>query len=243
MTTLAQILAIEEGARQRAKAVETAAYHLLQKADPLSGLSRTYQPVDEEGIVYPPELKRLQVTAAEEIDKVTRALTRAWDLAATKDVANTEASADVKIGETTLLASVPVTTLLWLEKALGDLRTLVSKLPVLDPAVEWTFDQSNGFYRSEPTRTVKSVKVPERFVKYDATPEHPAQVDIIHRDVPEGTWTTVRFSGALEPTTVARYLERVDALIGAVKTARAEANTHTVSDEHIGSALLGYVFR
>jgi len=51
---------------------------------------------------------------------------------------------------TPLLADVPVTYLLFLEKQLTDLRTFVDKLPVLDPSVVWLQDPSSGDWRSEP---------------------------------------------------------------------------------------------
>lgn len=242
MTKLAQILAIEDGARSRAKDTETRAHHLLQKAPLLAGLSRTYLPTQDDGQELPPESTRVQVSTRDEITKVTAALTRAWDLAATKDEANTEARGDVVVGGRTLLTQVPVTTLLWLEKALTDVRTFVVKLPTLDPSDVWVEDVQNGGFRAEPSKTIRTKKVPRRFVKYEATEQHPAQVDIYMEDVPEGTWTTVKFSGALPAAEVAAMTERIDAVLAAVKSARAAANDFTVTDHQVGAALLAYVF-
>ena len=61
-------------------------------------------------------------------------------------------------------------------------------------------------------------------------------------DVPVGTWTLVKFSGALPQPRVRELLNRVRALQAAVKTAREEANMHQVTDQQVGEAVLGYLF-
>ena len=43
----------------------------------------------------------------------------------------------------------------------------------------------------------------------EATQQHPAQVQVYMEDVPEGDWTTVKFSGALPASRVRTLLERV----------------------------------
>ena len=45
-----QVIAIEKGAKTKAERALTDAHHKLQKADLLSGLTRTYTPKDAEGI-------------------------------------------------------------------------------------------------------------------------------------------------------------------------------------------------
>jgi len=58
-----------------------------------------------------------------------------------------------------LLEQVPVTYLLFLEKQLTDLKTLVGKVPTLDEAEEWSFDESTGVYKSQAVRTTRTQKV------------------------------------------------------------------------------------
>jgi len=62
-TKLNQIIAVEKGAKSRSFAKITDAYQLLQKPAVLAGISRTYQPSDEDGEQYPPESTRVQVKA------------------------------------------------------------------------------------------------------------------------------------------------------------------------------------
>ncbi len=76
-----------------------------------------------------------------------------------------------------------------------------------------------------------------------ATPQHPAQVQKIVKDVPEGTWKTVKYSGAMPQDQIDAISERLEKLQKAVKSARAEANTTAVdSSLKPGAAILGYIF-
>jgi thioredoxin-like negative regulator of GroEL len=52
----------------------------------------------------------------------------------------------------------------------------------------------------------------------------------------------VRFSGALPATEVRAMLERVTKLREAVKMAREAANGIETTDQHVGEAVLGYLF-
>ena len=76
----------------------------------------------------------------------------------------------------------------------------------------------------------------------EATEKHPAQVQVYHEDIVVGTWTTVRFSGALPATEIRAMLERVTKLREAVKMAREEANGLEVTDRRVGDAVFGYLF-
>ena len=241
-TKLNQIIAVEKGVKSKSFQDLTAAHHAVQKAPLLSGISRTYQPRDEEGEQLPAESTRVQVKVDDVLRDVTGSLTRLFDVTATKDWANCTARADVAVDGTTLLRDVPVSYLLFLEKQLRDLHTFVKKLPVLDAAEAWTFDASTDVWRTEPVRTVKTKKVPRNHVKAEATEKHPAQVEVYYEDVPVGTWTTVKFSGALPARRVNELLGRVEKLQDAVKFAREEANGQEVTDQRVGEAVFGYLF-
>jgi hypothetical protein len=221
----------------------TQVHHGLQKQVLLAGISRTYQPKDDDGDQLPPESTRVQLVAEDKVDEVRGILTKLYDIVATKDYANTEARADIIVDGKVLLGAVPTTYLLFLEKALVDLHTVIKKLPTLDPAESWARDTTTGgAYRTEPTRTVKTKKVPKNWVKAEATDKHPAQVEIFHEDVMVGTWTTVKFSGAMPQDRVNELLDRVETLQQAVKFAREEANTTEVKDVKVGETLFNYLF-
>lgn len=242
VTKLNQIIAVEKGVKSRSFQELTEAHHAVQKPALLSGISRTYQPKDEEGEQLPPESTKVQVKAEDMLRQTAATLTRLFDVTATKDWANRTAQADVVVDGHPLLRDVPVSYLLFLEKQLVDLHTFVKKLPVLDAADTWTLDPSADCWRTESVRTIRTKKVPRNHVKAEATEKHPAQVEVYYEDVPVGYWTTVRFSGALPAKRVNDLLERIEKLQNAVKFAREEANGTEVTDQRIGDAVFGYLF-
>lgn len=242
MARLNQIIAVEKGIKSRSFQEITEAHHALQKQTALAGIARTYRPKDEEGEPLPPESTRVQLKADEVIRQVTESLTRLFDITATKDWTNCRAKADVVVDGQTLLTQVPATYLLFLEKQLVDLHTFVKKLPVLDAAETWQFDQSADCWATEPVQTIKTKKLPRNHVKAEATDKHPAQVDVYYEDVIVGYWRTVKFSGALPAQRINELLGRVERLQAAVKFAREEANATDADEQKVGERIFQYLF-
>lgn len=242
MPKLNQIIAIEKGTKSQSLRDLTDAHQTLQKPALLSGIARTYRPVDDEGDQLPPESTRVQVKANEVIERTVDILTNLFDVTATKDWANGDAVADIVVDGETLVEKVPVTYLLFLEKQLTDLHTFIKKLPVLDAAESWQFDESQDAWATDPIQTTKTKKIPRNHVKAEATEKHPAQVEVYYEDVIVGHWRTVKYSGAMPATRVATLLERVRKLQEAVKFAREEANSIEVKEQKVGESLFNYVF-
>jgi|SRR5579871_179107 hypothetical protein len=242
MARLNQIIAVEKGVKSQSFQELTEAHQSVQKPALLSGIARTYRPKDEEGEQLPPESTRVQLKAEEVIRQTTASLTRLFDVTATKDWANCKAKANIVVDGKTLLADVPATYLLFLEKQLVDLHTFVKKLPVLDASESWTFDSSADCWATEPVQTLRTKKVPRNHVKAEATEKHPAQVEVYYEDVTIGYWRTVKFSGALPAQRINELLARVERLQEAVKYAREEANNLEVEDIKVGEQVFQYLF-
>src|SRR6185437_8620546 len=207
---LNQIIAVEKNIKSRALQDLTEAHHSLQKTTLLAGISRTYRPKDEEGEQLPPEATKVQIKSEEIIRKTSETLSKLFDVVATKDWANCQAKANVVVDGQTLLHDVPATYLLFLEKQLVDLHTFIKKLPVLDAAETWAFDQSADCWATEPVLTTRTKKVPRNHVKAEATEHHPAQVEVYYEDVTVGNWRTIKFSGSLPARRVNELLARVE---------------------------------
>src|SRR5580698_10379868 len=94
---LNQIIAVEKGVKGKSFTKLTDAHHQLLKPALLSGISRTYQPKDDEGEQLPPESTKVQVKAEEVLRRTSVTLTRLFDVTATKDWANCAAKADVSV--------------------------------------------------------------------------------------------------------------------------------------------------
>jgi len=242
MATLSQIIAVDSTVKARAEKALTESYHILQKAEPLTGISRSYRPKTDGDETLPPESKRVQTTVGDAIKKVSVALVELMDVTAQKDFANCSARADIEVGGSVLLVNVPATYLLFLEKKLVDIHTFVQKLPTLDPAESWSFSEAQNCYASEPAETTRTKKIPRNHVKAEATDKHPAQVEIYYEDNIVGLWKTTKFSGAVPASKVAEMLGRVETLQKAVKFAREKANSSDAPRQQVGGNLLAYIF-
>jgi hypothetical protein len=241
-TKLNQILSIERRVKNDNETVFTKSYELLQKKDLITGLSKTYSPKEEEGEQFPQEQKRVQVRVTDEIRQVSTALTELLDITAQKDATNTVAKADVTIDGKILMKDVPATHLLFLEKKLVDIKTFISRLPVLDQGVDWKWDETQSLYASQPQETIKTRKVTKHIVVVPPTEQHPAQVKEANEDIIQGTWKTTHYASALPHDEVKKLADKADRLYRAVKYAREEANGHEVLGLKTGKAVVDYIF-
>lgn len=243
MTKLCQIIAVEKGVKAATYTKVTDLHRESQKPALLTGITRTYAPKDDEGEVFPPESTRVQTSADAILGKIAALMTRQFDVTATKEWANCRARADVVVEGATILAQVPVPYLLFLEKQLTDLHTIIAKLPVLDPAERWQADDNAGagVFRTDATKTHRTKKSYRNHIKAEATDKHPAQVEIYTEDETVGYWTTVKFSGALPAARLAELTARVERLHQAVKFAREEANSLEVNEIRVGESVFAYL--
>lgn len=239
--TLSQILAIEKDVREKAQQTTAMAISASAKSEPLSGIERNYKPRNEDGDKLPPESKRVQLTVPTITQRLAQDVGRLWDVTAAKDVANTFAKADLVVDGVTLVKDLPGTHLIWLEKQLAQVRAHFAALPTLDPAELWTWDETSAVYRSEPSQTVRTRKVPKNHVRAEATVQHPAQVDVFTVDEAEGDWTTTKFSGAVPEAYRRALVDRIDRLTAAVKFAREMANRQTANDVNVGAVLFDWL--
>ena len=242
MAKLNQIIAVLNGKKTRSQKQLTEIYKKLQKPTLFEGISRTYQPVDEDGETQPPEKKNVQYKTREAVAEARAALLELFDVPATQDWANCEAKANVDVDDQTVLADVPVTHLLFLEKQLTDLHTFVSQLPILDPAETWHWDENADCYAAETTFSNRTKKTPRSHVLVEATEHHPAQAEMYHEDVKIGEWRTVKFSSALPAQEKNETLGRIRRLQEAVKFARERANSRDVEEVTIGNKVFDFVF-
>lgn len=239
---LNQVVAAVSGKKDVAKESITKAYHTIQKPTLFDGIAKTYDPKDENGDKLPPESKQVQSKVSDLVAEVSAALTEMIDVVATQDFANCSAKADVMVNGEVLIPQVPVTHLMFLEKQVKDLETFINKLPTLDPAESWDYNQATDQYSTSPKQTERTKKIPRAFVKYEATEKHPAQVDTYNEDIVAGYWTTIKYSGAISAKEKNQMLERVRRLHEGILKAREEANMSEAPNVSLGKRLLKFVF-
>ena len=244
MTRISQLIAVVGGvtADSDKKLQELGA--LLANEGLLSGLEESHRPYKEGGVQLPSKSQKVRLTADRALKAVHDVLARKWDIALTLDAANSAAYGDVVVDGSTLLAHIPVGHLLYLERELGTLHSLVSGAVTRDQAKDWTDAGTEpGLHKSAPVETVKTDKVPYNWHRGNGTANIQEQVDVLTKDEISGFWTKVTFSGALDPKRKADLLDRISALRIAVKMAREEANAAKVDDQHEGDAIFAWLLR
>lgn len=241
-TKLNQIIAIEKGIKARSYSDLSELNKIVQKPDLFNGFSKQYQSKDDDGETLPPENKRVQFVTTDVLRSVERSLSELFDVTARKDYTNCVAKADVVVDDEVIVTQAPVSFLLFMEKQLTDIRTFVSNLPVLDESENWKKDDNSGLYKTDDVQTHRTKKVIKPIVLYPATPEHPAQTQLVNEDVIAGFWTMVKTSGAMPKPAKQKLQEKVEKLLRATKEAREYAN---ISDEvtvpEVGSSIFNYI--
>lgn len=239
---LNQMIALRKGITADTHSVVTRLHHDVQKANLVNGFSRTYRKIKDEDADLPAEGQRVQLRASEVLLAAREALVKMFDVTAAIDWSNQVAKADIVVDGRVLVADAPVSFLLFLEKQLVDIGTFVKKLPVLDPAEAWHWDDNADAWATDRTTTVRTKKVMRNHQIAPATDKHPAQVSVFQEDDQVGFWDTIKFSGAVDGARVKVLLERVRTLSEAVKMAREAANMTPVVQPRPGAAVFGYLF-
>lgn len=206
-----------------------------------SGRDRRYVPKNEDGEERLPETQTVQFKAGDLLTDIVAHGADLLDLNFTNDFGNAEARADVVVDGVVLLENAPVTALMSLEKNLIEIRQTLAAAPVNSTTETWSYDDDNGVYVTDETASLSTAKVLTPIVLFPATPEHPAQTQLVSEDVTVGTWYTRLRSGAMSSSGKRSILERMDTLIGAVRHAREEANSTEVPPIKAGKKLLDWV--
>lgn len=242
MVKLNQIVAVVNGKKTETKKALTDLHRKSQLTDLFVGLSKTYQPKEEDGETFPDENKGVQATVKGSITELSTLLTDVFDAVATQDFGNCSAMADIVVDGVVVVSQIPVTYLMFLEKQLADVETFALVLPTLDIASNWTFDVNQDLYVSDVATTSRSKKVLKHKVLYEATKEHPAQIEKWNEDVSMGTWSTKKFSGAITQVEKTAIVKRVKKLQEAVKFARESANSLEIAQVKVGEKIFSYIF-
>ena len=235
-------IALEQGLKTAWEKIRAETDKVFKGTDLFVGMEKTYTPKTESEEPLPPVKKEAVTTVSERLEWTQKFLIPLLDYELTRDTGNMMAKADIKIGDTVLVAQVPVTTLLSLEKRLKDLRGIYDKAPTLDMSRKWEKSPQNPrFMQYGPITTYRTKKVTKGVILVQPTKEHPAQVERVVEEVQIGVFQETIWSGALSPGNCAKYLARIDQLIAAVQEAREDANEVLVSPMQIGDALLKFI--
>lgn len=240
---LHQLLAVKKDVAKRVNEITGETKKVLEKKHLFYGSLKTYEPFEEstDFTNEPEEQEHLSYTVGEKIDWFSEELSRLIDIEYQIDVSNQEATADIAVNGMTLVG-MPATFLLDLIGLLGRVRGIYQHVQVLDPKYEWmdAREHGEGVYRAaEDDVTYRTKKKLLHKILYDATKEHPAQIEKWAEDERIGKYVKKHWSGALTAHQKAMVLGRVDDLIHATKKALSAANEL----EHSRNNIAGRIFR
>jgi len=205
----------------------------------------TFHPLAENEPAVVEAQSDLQSTVVGELVWFGKFAAKAMDASFQVAATNCHARADVIVGTDTLLTEVPAAALLDLEKEVAKLQQFIKTIPTLDPAKGFTLDPQRGknIYRARVVSKNRTKKSAKPVVKYEATKEHPAQVEMVTEDVPVGRLESQEWSGLITPAQKASLLSRAEDLGRALSQARSRANdTFVNTDDKVGEKLYNFIF-
>ena len=193
---------------------------------------------------YPVEQKELGSTVPKRLDYTAKYIVKFLDVQLQKEATNQSACSDLIVNDEVIAENVPATFLLSLEKNLKEIRDMYSVIPTLPPNVAWDKAEELGadVYRmKEPEEKLRTEKKFMSQILYEATKEHPAQIEKWEEQIPTGKYIKNVWSGMITSAEKSRLLGNIDKLISAAKKARQRANNTEVVKQNIGQKLVEFI--
>lgn len=246
-TKLHEILAVEpERERTAKKIIDEATKTFSDKPNMFIGAHKTWQMFEDAAQHQAPadEHQALATTVPDKLDWVQKNVSRYFDTNLQKECANQKAKADLIVNGVTIATDLPATFLLGMETKLNRLRPVYEAIPVLPPSMDWEDAPELGEHVRKavhPEEKFKSAKTFQHKVLYDATPEHPAQIERWEETVNVGKSVRETWSGMLTTHEKAMLLSRLETLQQAVKSARQRANSVEVVDRKVARDLFSFI--
>jgi hypothetical protein len=245
---LHEILAVESDRRGAAeKIVKETIVSFTKKANLFRGRHKWLEMLSEErqgearGAT---ETTEIVETVPKKLRYAVKSLSKYWDALLTKEATNQTAVADLVVDGQTIAEALPATWLLGMESKLKQLRAILEVIPTHEPGVRWEPDPEKGddVYRSaEPKATKREEKSFAYKVLYDATPEHPAQIEKWTVNNVTGTYFEQLWTSTITPARKSELLARCDRVIRATKKARMRANQAALVQRKAASGIINYV--
>lgn len=243
MGKLHELLAVEPGLKGTTKNVllETQTT-FVKKNHHFNGHIKRYEPLKEDGIQYDTEVHPIATSVKEKLQYTIEHVVRSLDCLYQKEKTNTEAKADLQLGDI-IIKDVPATVLLNFEKQFKEIRNVYAAIPTLDPSREWEEDPmvADQYISKQEQQTFKTEKTIVPIVLYEATDKHPAQIEKVSKDVVIGTWRTKYHSQAITPALKSKLLGKIDKVIREVSKARQRANDIEVNNDVIAQKIFEFI--
>jgi hypothetical protein len=244
---LHQILAVEGDLQGKSqKIIEETVKTFNEKQNLFYGFIKRYEPYEETGQKMPEEFKEIDDTVPSKLKYAVASFVKYLDVIATKEATNAVATAPLVINGEVIHEALPATLLLALENKLRGIRPVLEAMPTLTKGIEWIPAPDRGediYVTAKPDIKQRTVKEPKFRVLYDATKEHPAQIEKWMETVAVGDFISTQWSGNITSAEKARILERFDEVLRAIKKARMKANSTEVVKVNVAKSIFDYVVK
>lgn len=246
MNQLHQLLAVIDDLKKKSNAIQSETTKTFSsKQEHFDGLTKIYSAYDESSNDnIPAEIKNVVTTVSDKINYTSKPFIQALDAELSLDETNSSGNAKAElICNNISFGFLSASSLLDLEKNLLKIREIYKNIPTLDLTKQWADDSNTGknIYTTTEEIKYRTNKVYQPFVKYEATKDHPAQVDVLQKDIQVGEYKTVYKSGKISSANKSELLSRIDSLIISVKKARSIANQCEVTNVKIGNKLFDFI--
>lgn len=245
---LHELLAVEsdkEGTFK--KMVEEAVTVFSKHPDRFFGFHKKLESlVEDENVEAAEEHHEMTTTVHDKLSWISGFIIDYIDVVVQKEKTNQKAHANLIIDGKVITENLPATFLLGLETKFKRIRELFMAIPTLPPGISWKESEQRGahVYEAEhPEKKYKTAKTFQHKVLYDATKEHPAQIERWEETRNVGIYVTERWCGMISPKEKADFLLKVDKIIQACKKARQRANCEPVVDITIGKELINFIMK
>jgi len=245
-TKLHEILAVEGDLEARAKDAMHDAKTKFSTPAFFHGFKRELEMFDgDDGTHYPPETQQVTYVVDEILKSVSDHSSRYFDVMLAKESTNQMAKADLIVNGETISKDLPATFLLGMESRLKVLKNALDTIPTLPPGRDYVLDEDvadNIFKTRDPERTFKTANRIKHKVLYDATKEHPAQIEKWSEQENVGAYTKVEWFSSMSPNGKRKLIQRLNDMIMGCKKARQKANSVEVTRKEVGRDIFGYLF-
>lgn len=246
---LFELLAVEQQLKNQAQVTRKELQNTFDKKRHLFEEKRkTFTPLAEGAAPVVEEQSDIQSTIPQELQWIAGIWTKQLDVSYQVAEGNTQARADIVLDNgTVLLANVPATALLELEKRSAEIQELIKTIPTLDPAKGFKPDTERGanIYKARDVMKSRTHKVTKPITLAAATPEHPAQVQLVPSDEVIGKITEQEWSSLITPARKAELISKAEELQRACKAALHRANSVELPTAlpTCGKAIFDFVFK
>ena len=244
---LHELLAVESELEGRYKIVLDETRKIFKdKPNLFQGYHKTLELFEETDIDTPEEHQKLEITVAEKLKYTFDSAVQYFDAILQKESTNQVATADIDIDGEVIATNLPATFLLNMESKLKAVREMIALIPTLQVGIEWVEDEKaqKGVWKSKhPDKKYKTTKTFAHQILYEATKEHPAQIEKWEETKNIGMYITKHESGMITSRRKHEYLDKIDKLIHAVKKARQRANSTEIIKTNVAQKMFDYIMK